>query len=167
MAPKRHVRDIEWLRDRVIVDPTSGCWVWQNTCNHRGYGLYHYTTDAGVFTGVASRLALEFALGRPLLPGMNACHRCDNPPCCNGSHLFEGTTDDNQRDCREKGRARWRAGESHGMAKLKDTDIPKILTALAGGEPQWAIGKRFGVGQPTISRIKKYHGWRRSEAKVE
>jgi HNH endonuclease len=156
---KRHTRDIEWLRARVEIDPETGCWNWTGVVNHRGYGRYHYTTDSRVINGSAHRLALELALGRPLIEDMNACHTCDNPPCCNAEHLFEGTTDDNQQDCRNKGRARWRAHEDHGMAKLKNEDIPEILAACAAGESQTSCAKRYGVSQPTISRIWNRKGW--------
>jgi hypothetical protein len=156
---KRHVRDLAWLLKRVELDPATGCLIWTGVRNHRGYGRYHYTTDGAVLNGSAHRLALELALGRPLLPGMNACHRCDNPPCCNAEHLFEGTTEDNQRDCREKGRTRVRRHEEHGMAKLRNDDIPVIRAALAAGESQSSIAKRFGVGQARISEIKNGKAW--------
>jgi len=156
---RRHVRDINWLLARVEIDPVTGCWNWTGIRNHHGYGRYHYTIDGAVLNGSAHRLALELHLGRPILPDMNACHRCDNPPCCNGEHLFEGTTVDNLNDCRNKGRDFVRRGEDHGMAKLTDADVARILAALATGETQSSIAKRHNVSQPTISRIKKEGGW--------
>jgi len=36
--------------------------------------------------------------------GMMVCHKCDNPPCFRGDHLFLGTSTDNQRDSSGKGR---------------------------------------------------------------
>lgn len=157
---RRHIRNAAWLQARVKVDPETGCHVWTGVVNHRGYGRYHYTADNGkVMNGSAHRLALELHLGRPIADGMNACHRCDNPPCCNGEHLFEGTTADNQADCRGKGRSRHRSGERHGMAKLRDADIPVILAAIAAGESHSSCGRRFGVSGSTITRIKKEGGW--------
>ncbi len=36
--------------------------------------------------------------------GLLVCHKCDNPPCCNGNHYFKGTHKDNQQDAARKGR---------------------------------------------------------------
>lgn len=158
-GPRRHVRDVNWLRSRSIIDPITGCWVWQRTRNHRGYGLFNYATDQGILTGIAHRLALTLALGRPILPGLFACHRCDNPPCVNGEHLFEGTPMENTHDCLAKGRREPLRGEENGHAKLTRADLPAILAALADGSSQSSVARRFGVNQSQISRIKNGKAW--------
>lgn len=33
-----------------------------------------------------------------LIKGMVICHKCDNPPCCNPDHLYQGTFKDNRAD---------------------------------------------------------------------
>src|SRR5262245_30404599 len=48
--------------------------------------------------------ALEARLQRTLRKGFCACHTCDNRPCVNPDHLFEGTKGDNARDSIKKGR---------------------------------------------------------------
>jgi hypothetical protein len=158
-GPARHVRDLHWLQERVTIDPSTGCWIWRGTCNHKGYGRYHYTTDNGVKTGSAHRLALELRLGRSIRIGLHACHHCDNPPCCNGEHLFEGTVEDNQRDCWTKGRREPIRGEMHGQAKLTEAQVAEILEALKQGEYQRIIANRYGVDQAQISRIKNGRAW--------
>jgi hypothetical protein len=50
-----------------------------------------------------NRVALEQKLGRPLLPGMQALHTCDNPPCRNPEHLYEGTQKQNIADVLARG----------------------------------------------------------------
>lgn len=41
---------------------------------------------------------------RPRPKGGVLCHKCDEPKCVRGDHLFWGTTTDNMRDCVLKGR---------------------------------------------------------------
>lgn len=56
-------------------------------------------------TMAVGRLSLSRHLGRPLLPGMFALHRCDTPHCVAQAHLFEGTHQDNMQDMVNKCRA--------------------------------------------------------------
>lgn len=63
------------------------------------------TKRAKVRGGVrAHRVALELRLGRPIRPGLVACHTCDVANCVNPSHLWEGTQAENLADMRAKGR---------------------------------------------------------------
>ena len=85
------------------LDATGGldaCWPWLGATVGKGYGHL----GVGPRMVKAHRIALELKLGRPLLPGMNSLHRCDNPPCCNPAHLFEGTNADNVSDMVAKNR---------------------------------------------------------------
>lgn len=158
-GPARHVRDLDWLRARVEIDPVTACWVWRGTRNHRGYGRFNYSTDQGVRTGSAHRLALELRLGRPIQIGLSALHSCDNPPCCNGGHLREGTISDNAVDAYTRGRHVPARGELNGHAKLTDEDVDDIRAALRRGETQRSIAKRYGINQAQISRIKNGKAW--------
>src|SRR3974390_1974295 len=59
-----------------------------------------------------------------LQPGIILRHKCDNPSCINLAHIEEGTQQDNMRDKVERGRQA--RGESHGFAKLKESDVLAI-----------------------------------------
>jgi transposase len=52
------------------------------------------------------------------------------------------------------------AGEKHPSAKLKDSDVTRILNMLAEGQGCHAIAAHFGVRHGTIESIKRRKTWR-------
>lgn len=76
----------------------SRCWVWTRARNKDGYGYFRTETQT-----LAHRTSWELNNG-VVAPGLFVLHRCDNPPCVNPAHLFEGTAADNMRDKMQKGR---------------------------------------------------------------
>lgn len=78
-----------------VLDPATGCHVWQRALVPGGYGAFGVPAEGGWKRVRANRWALERKLGRPLLPGLSALHHCDNPPCVNEDHLYEGTQKQN------------------------------------------------------------------------
>ena len=89
---------IPW-QERLIPEPNSGCWLWDGAVNNDGYG----TIFRGGKQHKVHRLAWEEAHG-PIPDGLNVCHTCDVPACCNPAHLFLGSQQDNMQDCLGKGR---------------------------------------------------------------
>lgn len=77
----------------------DACWPWMGTRILSGYGQIWENGKHRPATHIALRLA-----GRPLAPGEQACHQCDNPPCVNPAHLFAGSRSDNVQDMVAKGR---------------------------------------------------------------
>ena len=137
----------------------SGCWLWGGKVDSHGYGEISLgTRGKGQERHLAHRVALEVALGRPILPGMLACHKCDVRLCVNPKHLFEGTKGDNNRDALAKGRRP--LGSEILNAKLEESDIPKILDKLAQGVPQWKVAEEFGIHQVIISDISLGLRWK-------
>ena len=88
----------ERLRDRLERD-AQGCLVWLGPVGGRGYG----TINIGTRQVGTHRLAWELAYG-PIPAGIDVCHHCDNPPCCDPAHLFLGTRKQNMADMVAKGR---------------------------------------------------------------
>ena len=84
------------------LDKTSnpnGCWEWTKAKDYDGYGI---TTYNGKIVGAHRLSYLSF--NGPIAQGLFVCHSCDNPSCCNPSHLWLGTNQENQIDNRDKGR---------------------------------------------------------------
>ena len=106
----------------------------------------------GGHTIKAHRLAFLYANGR--WPSGLCLHRCDNPPCCNPSHLFEGTSHDNTSDAQRKGRLM--RGERHWCARLTEADVKKILS---DDRPQRMVAAEFGVTKTTIGCILSRKTW--------
>ena len=137
------------------VDRSAGveaCWLWLGTINKDGYGFSHHAREKRP-VGV-HRIAYELEFG---IPSAQVLHSCDNPPCCNPSHLFSGTQLDNIRDMIAKGRnrpPRGVYGEKHGIAKLTDNEVAMIRAAyMRGGIAQKEIAVQYGMSKAQISRI--------------
>lgn len=125
----------------------DGCWPWLAGRNHQGYGRFRIG-GRGSPTAHAHRVAWEVANGA-IPAGLLACHQCDNPPCCNPSHLFLGTTPDNVADRDSKGRTA--SGERSGRSKHLDHD--RIFALRAEGWSQERIAQAVGCSQTRVGQI--------------
>ena len=133
----------------------TGCIPWTGPkTSGRGYLGRGRAGEGSIF---AHRVAYEYAYG-PIPNGLVVCHRCDNPACVNPSHLFLGTQADNMSDMNAKMRHAY--GERTHLNTLTADQIPLIRGALASGESQSSIAKRFGVTQSNISAIACGKTWR-------
>jgi len=87
---------------------------------------------------------------------MFALHTCHNPACYAKAHLYEGTRKDNGRDAVLAGTTA--RNDRHGMAKLTNKQV-RAIRKLLGRVSQAEIGRRYGVGQSTISMIATKTNW--------
>lgn len=89
-----------------LVIAESGCHEFAAMRQPFGYGVVNVD---GV-PRLAHRVVWE-AVNGPIPEGGCILHRCDNPPCCNPTHLYLGTKLDNYRDMADRGRG-W-TGRTH------------------------------------------------------
>jgi hypothetical protein len=87
--------------------------------------------------------------------GKYVCHTCDNPPCCNPSHLFLGTAKDNYED--SKAKDRHSRGERNGFSKLTADEVRAIRRDR---RVQVDIARSYGIRQTTVSEIKRGNLWK-------
>jgi len=136
-----------------IPEDRSNCWLWEGAITE-GYGKIRIYYDL-VFV---HRLAYTIFVGE--IPESKCIlHSCDIRNCCNPTHLFPGTHQDNMRDMCNKCKNYMKLGEDNPESKLKNKDIPKIRRMLSCGYPQKHIGKVFGVSCSAISWIKCGKSW--------
>lgn len=153
------------LTDEIIarfwakVDKSGGpdeCWPWTGARFIYGYGHFGLV---GRKSARANRVAYAITTGTD--PGdFCVCHRCDNPPCCNPSHLFLGTMKENMHDRDRKGRLRVATGELHGASKLTNAQVKQIRELAWAGQSNFQIAQEFGVCEHTIIGIKTGRSWR-------
>lgn len=151
-----------WAKVRRSQDQTD-CWPFMGKCQGAGYGVQHVGGRPGR-TIYAHRLAYVLATGVDPL-GKAVCHHCDNPPCCNPSHLFLGSIADNVRDMIAKGRkAVCRGGgprgEQVGGAKLNAAKVREIRARAAAGEGSGYLGKAYGVDSSSVRQIVRRETWK-------
>ena len=85
-------------------------------------------------------------------------HTCDNPLCCNPSHLLAGTQKENIRDSVRKGR--WnRSGARNGRAKLDWGQVREIRRLRGLGFGYARIASLFGTGVSTVGMICTNRTW--------
>lgn len=142
------------LEDRFwqFVDKSAGpdaCWPWVGSLRPSGYGQLY----VGEFKRpvAASRVSMKIHTGEwPI----EACHKCDNPPCVNPAHLFNGTRKDNMQDCSAKGRVRLPnlKGTQVHNCKLTTDDVFHIRTLFHLCKIQ-DLAKAFGVSRSHIGNV--------------
>jgi hypothetical protein len=82
---------------------------------------------------------------------MFVCHHCDNPPCCELTHLFLGTCADNVADMVAKGR---HATEFMlPQTKLSNEQVSELRTLRRHGWLQRELAQKYGISQCYVSEL--------------
>jgi hypothetical protein len=127
----------------------SGCWEWLGRIDKDGYGL------SG---GRRVHRVMYVMFCGPINGKRCVCHTCDNPRCCNPTHLFLGSDLDNARDRAEKHRGA--SGDRHGIAKLTAERVAVLRRDLAAGMGLKMAARKYRVNRSTIQAIAKGRTWR-------
>ncbi len=88
--------------EQSIIGPLDDNLCWET--HHKSNSSGHVSITIGSHKYMLHRLAWELHNAAPIPEGMCVLHKCDNPRCCNPSHLFLGTIKDNTHDMVNKNR---------------------------------------------------------------
>lgn len=135
--------------DKIAPDPQSDCILWTAACR-KGYGLLH--VDGKLVPATHVSWFLKYGVW----PTLKMLHRCDNPPCVNPDHLFEGTDADNAADRDAKGRHCTPSGFDVATAKLTGLEVSEIVALTDTRMSNAEIGVLFGVSAVYVSSLR--HG---------
>ena len=156
-APYEVAVDRFWSRVDMSGGP-GACWPWTLSCYTAGYGQVWWE---GRHRGAH---VVAFAITTGSLPANHVLHRCDNPPCCNPAHLFEGTHDDNMADMVQKGRQhnelKVSRGSANGRAVLDEDRVRELRELAAQGAGHANLARQFGISDTHVRRVVRKVAWR-------
>jgi hypothetical protein len=134
------------------------CLEWSRGCFSNGYGRLKISGRSLK----AHRVSWVLHKGSLLVPTL-ILHHCDNPPCVDPLHLFDGSHADNIADMDAKGRRVVVHLDHRGMSNpnrvLTIGDVDAIRAALAAGQSGRSLARQYGVWPQSISNIKHGHTW--------
>lgn len=131
------------------IDRSGGpdaCHEWTKARDKNGYGIFSYRESGKTYTKRAHRYGWTLLYG-PIEDDLMILHRCDNPPCQNGSHWFIGDNQANMTDMVEKGRSTGPTpGERHHRATLTDAQIIEVRARYTGAHGEIsALAREYGI----------------------
>lgn len=141
---------------RIVVTEPTECWLWTGQTDKDGYGR-------GYFDDKKVRIhRLIWTVVNHRQPVGLVCHTCDNPPCCNPFHLYDGTPTSNALDSVARGRARYTPhfGKDNGFSKLDDQSVTDIRWLCASGAVHREVAALFGISKALVSYITTRKYWR-------
>ncbi len=145
---------IERFWAKVQRGEPDDCWLW--TAGRTGSEYGAFCMEHGVQKKATH---VMWFLTHGYWPTEFICHRCDNPPCVNPNHLFEGDGFVNMQDAALKQRCAFsnKRGEDHPVAKLTNEQAKSIREEYSNrkvnGCTMNSIGKQYGMTGGAIWHI--------------
>lgn len=159
----RHKKEHESIESRFnkFVIKKEGCWGWSGF-KANGYPKLNRKKPK---SSLASHVSWEIHNGE--IPNdMCVLHKCDNPECCNPSHLFLGTRTDNNRDRDEKGRTVHLKGERVATSKFTENEVKEIIILHKSKSMKVNdIAKKFGTTPSYVSSLSNGKSWKHIDRK--
>lgn len=165
--------DHKFILDRINVDPTTGCWLWNRFINRDGYGHLGQNSITRRYhrTVLAHRLAYLIFVG-PIPDGLILRHKhgCTGPHCCNPDHVEPGThqqnSDDKKRDQTDAKSLGYgfqigdNRGDSNNTSKLTEEQVLEIRQLRSEMKLKYReLAEMFHVSIATIGYVVKNQVW--------
>lgn len=125
----------EYIAQRSIPEPNTGCWLWERQVDKDGYGQFR-ARYPGPWTK-AHRASFEAHKGS-VPDGLGVLHTCNMRCCVNPDHLYAGTQKDNVRDMLAPLERRIQAA------------VPSVVPWKRDGASIRATAKRLGVDRGAL-----------------
>ena len=139
----------DYIEERSIPEPNTGCWIWLLAPGSHGYGQ----ACAGSLKTTAHRVSYLAFVGS-IPRGMLVQHSCDNRWCVAPHHLSIGTDGTNSDDKHRKGRANLasRRFGPHPGRKLTAEQVRDIRTAASKHRD---IAAKHGISSRAVWAVKR------------
>lgn len=137
-----------------ITAQSDLCWDWMAANKGKGYGGFYLNKKH-----MAASRAAYILYYKEDPKDKFVCHKCDNPSCCNPSHLFIGTAKENQEDMIKKGRKHSAFGERNANSILTTNDILDILELRNKKVRTRDIKKKYNISNTHVHRIFTGKRW--------
>ncbi len=149
---------IQAIIDSLFLE--GDCWVWSKSVTKGKQGGYGATR----INGQPMRIhRLIYLLTRGAFEHPCVCHHCDNRPCANPDHLFNGTSQMNVTDREIKGRGVRQTGVFHHSSKFTSEEVIGIRKFHQPYDATFgtsALARKFNVTKSTIKFILNGKTWR-------
>ena len=148
---KLSIRERFW--SKVNAKDLFECWEYKGHISRLGYGQFEFQSKSVGAHRVAWILTYGF-----ITEGKDILHKCDHRSCCNLSHLFEGTHQDNMADMVKKGRSA--RGELQRSAKLTELQVIEILRNVKDIKDKKYYSDKFNISISSIQDITSFRTWK-------
>lgn len=143
----------EFFWSKVDIRSAKECWNWLGAKKTKGYGNVRMSGKYLLAHMVSWQLS-----NFPIPNGYLVCHACDNPSCCNPSHLLLGNARANFTDMVTKGRQGFAKNKAIGMrnvnAKLLWDQVCRIRELyVSGSETVKSLAIQNSVSPENIRSI--------------
>lgn len=143
---------------KVGNSDSNGCrnWTASIRCNRKHYGGYGAFWLHGKHVS-AHRMAWELTYG-PIPNELCVLHKCDNCRCCEPTHLFLGTQQDNMNDMVQKERRI--KGSDFISSIINEWNACGIMAMYIQGHNYVTISETLNIKHTTVWSVANLYNWK-------